>query len=551
MKAKLFLAAILGLLVRAEVNAQITFQKEYGGCDLVRSVAVTSDGGYILCGSTYCPSFNYSSWGFYLIKTNAAGDTLWTKTYAAANNVAFYAIKQHSDGGYVIAQKNFLAKTDANGNLLWAKQYSDLRDFYWWNYDHVTGDYWQETKDNGFVIVGRPDSIAYSGIALLKLDSSGNVQWSKYYEVNYSTYDLVPHSVIQSNDGGFMIGSGEVYWGGNLPNYTGAEVFLKTDSLGNKQWMTPEFLIGGGGCANLMPTSIIQMKNGNYLTVGTDTGTTPTLSMYSSSGTCLWKKAIMLYYPYSNTGYFGHYKLLPYVIREMKYGNYLIAGWALEGNTYISNYSCYAGNTFAILVDSGGNVLNAKIYTNVSKACSAEPTSDGGLIIVGTPKALYYDKTIMIKTNDSLSSGCNEYTPTYSIHSCTFGNGFVIPVVEHSFNAVPPIIVTSNFTSSSGVYSLNTLCGGTPTSASVVPEGKELFTISPNPSAGSFVLEGAIANRNYTLTVINMLGELVVRENVNTPRKTINLANAPKGIYFAFIQGEKGERIQSEKMVVE
>ena len=62
----------------------------------------------------------------YLIKTNASGDTLWTRTYGGRGSARGYSAQQTSDGGYIIAGHTgsfggggddvYLIKTDSLGN---------------------------------------------------------------------------------------------------------------------------------------------------------------------------------------------------------------------------------------------------------------------------------------------------------------------------------------------------------------------------------------------------------------------------------------------------
>ena len=52
-----------------------------------------------MCGYRY-PSIDPSD--FYLIRTDANGDTLWTKSFGGGYTEAAYAVKQTSDGGYVV-----------------------------------------------------------------------------------------------------------------------------------------------------------------------------------------------------------------------------------------------------------------------------------------------------------------------------------------------------------------------------------------------------------------------------------------------------------------
>jgi hypothetical protein len=107
--------------------AQVRFVKTYGGTEDDRAYAVqqTSDGGYIVAGSTR--SFGGGRDNIILIKTDANGNRIWAKTYGGTENDRAYAVQQTSDGGYIVAGSTrsfgggrddiILIKTDANGNI--------------------------------------------------------------------------------------------------------------------------------------------------------------------------------------------------------------------------------------------------------------------------------------------------------------------------------------------------------------------------------------------------------------------------------------------------
>jgi len=109
------------------------WEKTYGGADweFGNCVQQTSDGGYILCGSTF--SYGYGNQDYYLIKTNATGDTLWTKTYGGLNDDVAKSVIQTSDGGYAVtgytksmgdANGDFYTiKTDSMGDTLWTNKF--------------------------------------------------------------------------------------------------------------------------------------------------------------------------------------------------------------------------------------------------------------------------------------------------------------------------------------------------------------------------------------------------------------------------------------------
>lgn len=112
-------------LIKTDSSGDTLWTKTYGETSndyFGRSVGHTSDGGYVLVGSS-SPFAGRSD--VYIIKTNSTGDTLWTKRYGGPESDEGYAVQQTSDGGYAVAgwtasfglgsSDVFLIKTDANG----------------------------------------------------------------------------------------------------------------------------------------------------------------------------------------------------------------------------------------------------------------------------------------------------------------------------------------------------------------------------------------------------------------------------------------------------
>jgi hypothetical protein len=70
------------------------------GLSEAHSVDRTSDGGYIVAGSTDESSSGSDGW---LFKLGASGNVQWQKSYGTSgiNGDALYKVKQISDGGFV------------------------------------------------------------------------------------------------------------------------------------------------------------------------------------------------------------------------------------------------------------------------------------------------------------------------------------------------------------------------------------------------------------------------------------------------------------------
>lgn len=118
-------------LMKTDSTGNVQWGKAYGTNDessdaSASSVSITNDGGYAFTG--YISNFGAGGDDFYLVKTDANGDTLWTKTYGSSEDDDAAFLKQTNDGGFVIGgvtqgfpesgggEHLYLVKTDGLGN---------------------------------------------------------------------------------------------------------------------------------------------------------------------------------------------------------------------------------------------------------------------------------------------------------------------------------------------------------------------------------------------------------------------------------------------------
>jgi hypothetical protein len=221
------------------------------------SVQQTSDGGYIVTGMKNYAGVNTGN--IYLIRTDASGDTLWTKTYGYGWGKS---VQQTSDGGYIIAgelypSNAYLIKTDASGDTLWTKTYDPGTGWY--------GSSVQQTTDGGYIVATScpdPGGSGYYDAYLVKTDASGNTVWSNIYGTGYyKTSNSFGYSVRQTSDGGYIVAGITNYLDG--AHDSGDVYLVKTNSQGDSLW-TKSY----GGTKIDWGYSVRQTSDGGYIVAG-------------------------------------------------------------------------------------------------------------------------------------------------------------------------------------------------------------------------------------------------------------------------------------------
>ncbi|MEO0037195.1 MAG: hypothetical protein RIQ59_406 [Bacteroidota bacterium] len=108
-------------IMKADSNGNIQWQKSLGGSihDYGVSVKTTSDGGYIILGSTTSNDGdvigNHSQYisDYWLIRLNSIGSVLWKKCFGGTDSESASNIAITNDNGYILAGNS----TSSNGNV--------------------------------------------------------------------------------------------------------------------------------------------------------------------------------------------------------------------------------------------------------------------------------------------------------------------------------------------------------------------------------------------------------------------------------------------------
>jgi hypothetical protein len=250
-------------LLKLDASGDTAWARTYGGADYERgfSVQQTDDGGYVITGKTM--SFGAGGNDVYIIRTDAAGDTLWTRTYGGVEHDVGHSIRQTHDGGYIIGAHTesfgaggpdfYLLRTSPSGDTLWTRTYGTARTD--WCGAAI------ETSDHGFAMVGYTDDdyMGMSNIYVVRTDSGGDTLWTKTYGDTFS-YEWA-YDIRQTDDGGYVV-AGEYHWG----DHGGETCLLKLDENGNLEWWKYH---GGPGWWDCNAAFSVEIApDGGYLLAG-------------------------------------------------------------------------------------------------------------------------------------------------------------------------------------------------------------------------------------------------------------------------------------------
>jgi len=245
-------------LIKTNSSGDTTWTKTYGGTgnEIGVDVKQTTDNGFIICG--YYSDLGPGGFDVWLLKTDSNGDTLWTNTYGGANNDYGNSVFQADDGGYVIIGSTrsygagdfdyWILKTNASGDSLWSTTYGSF-------YYEIAFEA-QATSDGGYIIAGGKQIQENADIWLLKIYSNGEEEWSQTYGGDYND---VAYSVQETADAGFIVSGYTRSFGSG-----GDDVYLiKTDMYGDTIW-TKTY----GGLSNDAGTSVIETAEGDFIVCG-------------------------------------------------------------------------------------------------------------------------------------------------------------------------------------------------------------------------------------------------------------------------------------------
>lgn len=247
-------------IVKLDSNGNMQWQKSLGGSsmDIAQSIQQTSEGGYIVAGSSSSNdgdvSGNHGGGDYWIVKLDINGNIQWQKSLGGSSSEQVNSVQQTFDGGYIIAGTTvstdgditvsygnndfWVVKLDSGGNMQWQKTLGNIGD--------NIGYYAQQTFDGGYIAVGTSfnSSNLESGLPdywVIKLSNNGTIEWDKYFGGSFHDNAI---TIRQTPEWDYIVAGWTASNNGQVTNHHGNLDYwiIKLDSSGNLKW---EKTLGG------------------------------------------------------------------------------------------------------------------------------------------------------------------------------------------------------------------------------------------------------------------------------------------------------------------
>lgn len=413
---KLYSILIFSICLSVCAQPSVVWQKLIGGSgfEAATNILQTADGGFITIATTSSNDFdivgNHGSWDIVVMKFNASGIITWKKCYGGPGNEHAASIQKTTDGGYIICGTTdavggdvtvchgyhdiWVFKITGTGILVWEKSFGGT------NYDE--GGSIEQTTDGGYIISGSSQSIEFNGCGpnscwLAKLTATGVIEWQRCFATRvegmyaYSSSGGAATKIIQTADGGYLLTAA------TLPDPIHSIVddfwVVKFDGSGVIEW-EKRF----GGSRDDRSFSVIQTTAGDYVIIGNiQSANGDVTNAYtdgftydgwivkiSSTGNLLWQKVVG-----------GTKWEFLQSIQETSDGGYIVCGATDSTDGNVGEHIGDIGSLDAWLIkisDTGNmewNKLLGGLYTDQAIGCIQN--TDGDYILCGTSNSVNGD----------------------------------------------------------------------------------------------------------------------------------------------------------------
>lgn len=369
-------AAQLAVVVDADKSCTATFSmlpwaKSYGDAGDENGYAIRqlSDGGYLVGG--YTSSFGAGDYDFFLLRTDGVGNVLLQKSLGGASADTALSLAETADGGFVVSGDSIsfgaadydllVIKYNADGSIAWQERLDDGSQL------DDTAAVIEPLAAGGYVVAGTTTTplAADLDIWVVTLDDAGAIVLQNSYGV--AANDEQVASVRPTSDGGFIVaGTSDVIAAPGTPEI----IVLKLNADLSIAWQNSYDFAGRSDRA----TSIEELAGGGFVLAGTTETGAGDLDMWvlrlNAGGDVAWQRSYgrPLFDDSLNS------------IHQIASGGFIIGGDSV-------NQASSEGDIWLVRLDAAGAVVGQKLYGATGRdeiAYSLEGNADGSFVVVGS-----------------------------------------------------------------------------------------------------------------------------------------------------------------------
>ncbi|MCE3077210.1 T9SS type A sorting domain-containing protein [Chryseobacterium gwangjuense] len=484
------------------------WQKNYGGSqpEMFPDIALTSDGGYILAGSSASTNGNVTGNhglnDFWVVRTNSTGDILWQKSLGGSAGDAASSVRQTSDGGYIVAGSSSSNNGDVTGN-------------------HGSSDFW-----------------------IVKLDTSGNLQWQKSFG---GSNEEIAQSIRQTTDGGYIVAGYTASSDGDVASGNGGYRdywVIKLNATGNLQW---EKTYGGG--SGDQAYSIEQTTDGGYIIGGYSNSIDNIVTgnhgsddywivKINAAGVLQWQKSLG-----------GSGTDRAFSVKQTSDGGYIAFGQSISTNGDITG--SHGNDDYWLAKLSSTGILQwQKSYGGslYDRGRDVSQTADGGYIMTGVSFPLNVEGTTSNGANDYLivktdASGNMEWQQTYGGLQDDYGT-FVKQTLDGGYILCGYSDAITNSSSNYDYWIIKLAGNQLSTDENIL---KNNISMYPNP-AKDFVTIDHLPNET-TISILDLSGRKIFSKKYTEPKVSIHTSQLTNGTYIIQVDDQE-KTILSEKLMI-
>jgi len=221
-------------LVRTDADGYALWSRTYGGAldEEGSQVIQCYDGGFLIAGSTR--SFGLGGLDAWLIRTNAGGDVMWNQTYGGSLDDAAYTVTPCRNGGFAItgftcslgvggSADAWIIQTDGQGTPLWNRTFGGAQEDACWSIAECTA--------GGFVLGGMTMSSGAGDMdfLLIRTNETGHQIWNQTWGGAFEDWGVC---AVECRGGGFALAGSTYSFGAG----DGDGWLIRTDANGQQLW---------------------------------------------------------------------------------------------------------------------------------------------------------------------------------------------------------------------------------------------------------------------------------------------------------------------------